>query len=41
MKKSVSEGLMIATTVLLLTVGVVAAWFILKWIVNFFFPNLF
>lgn len=41
MKETTNEGLMIAVTVVLILIGAVGAWFLLKWIVQFFFPTIF
>ncbi len=41
MKKTTNEGLMIALTVVLVLLGAVGAWYLLKWIAQFFFPTLF
>ncbi|MGK7368933.1 MAG: hypothetical protein ACNS64_01860 [Candidatus Halalkalibacterium sp. M3_1C_030] len=40
-KKEMSEGKAIALSVLILTLGLIAAGYLLKWIISYFFPGLF
>lgn len=40
-KKEMSEGKAIALSVLLITLGVIAAGYVLQLIINYFFPGLF
>ena len=40
-KKEMSEGKAIALSVLLLTLGLIGAGYLLKWIISYFFPGLF
>ncbi|MDZ7693838.1 MAG: hypothetical protein U5K69_22410 [Balneolaceae bacterium] len=39
-KKEMSEGTAIAVVVLGLTIGGIAAYFLIRWFVGYFFPNL-
>lgn len=40
-RKEMSEGKAIALTVLLVTAGIIAAGYLIKWVLSFFFPGLF